>query len=180
MTDHGSASTRKDAHLTDPQPNQPLSRALRQRAMRIINNNAIDPGTRAFIRYALDTNDPWTPGLVRRAESGEVFDENFNLTRREDEPVKELSIEYEAESQLDQTIDEKLEALTDLICRPGNEPDIKSGALLLLMATLESSALPKTLATTTKNFAFLRCCELNLFGMVDLQTELIEKELLRS
>jgi hypothetical protein len=71
-----------------------------------------------------------------------------------------------------------LEALTDLICRVGNEPDIKSGALLLLMSTIENSSLPKSLATTTKYLAFMRCCELNAGGMVDTQLALIERQLL--
>lgn len=169
MTIDGSASTRKETPLlTESQPSQPLSRAIGRRAMRLINNRAIDQGTRDMIRFSLDLNDPWTPSLVRRAESGEIFGDDFSLTPS----VKKFDVE------LDRSIDEKLEALTDLICRAGNEPDTKSGALLLLMATLEHSARPKELVATAKYLAFLRCCELNICGMVDKQIDLVEKDLL--
>lgn len=79
---------------------------------------------------------------------------------------------------MDQPIDERLEALIDLICRPGNEPDTKSGALLLLMSTLENSSQPKSLATTAKYLAFMHCCELNVSGIVDSQLALVERQLL--
>jgi hypothetical protein len=152
MVKHGSASVRKDtphSNSTDPSQNPNLSRSIRRRAFRIINNQAIDSKTRGMLRYALGINDPWTPSLVRRAEAREVFGDTFSLT-----------------GALDQTIDERLEALTGLICRPGNEPDTKSGALLLLMSTIQDSNCPKELANTAKLLAFMRCCELNLCGMV--------------
>jgi hypothetical protein len=213
MAKHGSVSVRKETphatntqHFTQPTPNA-LSRSIRRRALRIINNQAVDPRTRNWIRYSLGINDPSTPSLVRRAETGEIFDDNFSLQASRtngDQAVKDFSIEYDAtpgysivdessdhqlerntklktslqEVEEDHTIDEKLEALTDLICRPGNEPDIKSGALLLLMSTLENSARPQALATTAKYLAFMRCCELNLYGMVDAQTSLVERRLL--
>jgi hypothetical protein len=186
MAKHGSASVRKEIlhannHLTtqsvktksvtesgEPVPNAALSRSTRRRALRIINNSAIDPSTRGFIRYALGINDPWTPSLVRRAEAGEIFGEGFSLRGSGEREVL----------QLDQKLDQRLEALTGLICRVGNEPDIKSGALLLLMSTIENSSRPKSLATTTKYLAFMRCCELNVGGMVDAQLALIERQLL--
>jgi hypothetical protein len=64
-----------------------------------------------------------------------------------------------------------------LICRAGDEPQIKSGALLVLMAKLEESPHPKALANTAKHFAFTRCGELNLNSMVDAQIEALEQEL---
>src|SRR5215203_7188812 len=51
--------------------------------------------------------------------------------------------------------------------RAGDEPETKSAALLLLMATIESSTDPKALASTAKHRAFTRCGELNLYGMVE-------------
>jgi hypothetical protein len=164
MTKHGSASLRQETpHANNDQTTQStLSRSIRKRALRIINNNAIDPTTRGFIRYALGINDPWTPSLVRRAESGEIFAEDFSLRA----------------SSEDQEIDERLEALTDLICRPGNEPDTKSGALLLLMSTLENSSQPKSLATTAKYLAFMHCCEFSVGGIVDTQVAFAERQLL--
>jgi hypothetical protein len=46
------------------------------------------------------------------------------------------------------------------------------------MGTLENSRDPKLLANTAKHFAFTRCSELNLYGMVDAQLPLVEDELL--
>ncbi|HEX7334058.1 MAG TPA: hypothetical protein VF290_21310 [Pyrinomonadaceae bacterium] len=46
------------------------------------------------------------------------------------------------------------------------------------MGTLESSVHPKALANTVKHFAFARCAESNLYGMVDAQIGLVESELL--
>jgi len=51
-------------------------------------------------------------------------------------------------------------------------------ALFVLMGTLEHSTHPKLLANTVKHFAFTRCAELNLFGMVDAQLAVVEDELL--
>ncbi len=76
------------------------------------------------------------------------------------------------------SIDEKIEALAALICRAGDEPETKSSALLVLMGTVENAAHPKVLANRAKHFAFTRCAELNLNGMVDAQIAIIEGELL--
>lgn len=71
--------------------------------------------------------------------------------------------------------EEKMEALTDLICRAGDEP---SAALLVLLATLENSTYPKALANAAKHLAFTRCGELNVHGMVDAQIAALENQLL--
>ena len=68
---------------------------------------------------------------------------------------------------------DKIQALAEIICRAGDE---SPAALLVLMATLENSTDPKALAHTVKHFAFTRCGELNLFGMVEAQTALIEND----
>ena len=70
---------------------------------------------------------------------------------------------------------EKIEALAEIICRSGNE---SPAALLVLMGTFENSTDPKALAHTVKHFAFTRCGELNLFGIVEAQIALIESDLL--
>ena len=70
---------------------------------------------------------------------------------------------------------EKVEALAEIICGAGDEP---AGALLVLMGAIQNSADPKALANTVKHFAFTRCGELNLFGIVDAQIAVIEGELL--
>jgi hypothetical protein len=46
------------------------------------------------------------------------------------------------------------------------------------MGALENSRDPKLLANTVKHFAFTRCGELNLCGMVDAQLAVLEGELL--
>lgn len=73
---------------------------------------------------------------------------------------------------------EKIEALTEMICRPGDEPGTKAAALLVLMATVENSLHPKALANAAKHLAFTRCGELDLYGMVDAQIAVAEGELL--
>ena len=63
----------------------------------------------------------------------------------------------------------------EIICRGGDE---SAGALFVLMGTLQNSAHPEALANTVKHFAFTRCGEFNLFGMVDAQITTVESELL--
>jgi hypothetical protein len=70
---------------------------------------------------------------------------------------------------------QKIEALAEIICRAGDE---SAAALLVLMNTLENSTDPRALAHTVKHFAFTRCGELNLFGMVEAQIAVIESDLL--
>ena len=141
-------------HTNQSTNNQSISEALKRRAQSVINNKSIDAETRAIIRYGLETNDPWLSELVRRADAGETIIDNINMPP---------------------TSEEKIETLTEIICRAGDEP---SAALLVLMATLENATHPKALANTAKHFAFTRCVELNLYGMVDAQISALEGELL--
>jgi hypothetical protein len=99
---------------------------------------------------------------VRRADAGERIIEttDFSQTPEIDEDHSER---------------EKLEALVDIICGTGGAE--AAGALFVLMATLENSSEP-ALAYTAKHFAFTRCGELNLYGMVDAQIAVVEHELL--
>jgi hypothetical protein len=129
--------------------------AIKRRAQSLINDNTIDGPSRAIIRYGLEINDPWLPELVRRVDAGETIVDNLHVT----------------------SDDEKIQTLVALICRAGDEPQIISGALLVLMAKLEESPHPKALANTAKHFAFTRCGELNLNSMVDAQIEAHEQEL---
>ena len=71
--------------------------------------------------------------------------------------------------------EEKIEALAEIICGVGNE---SAAALFVLMGTMQNSDEPEVLANTVKHFAFTRCGELNVFGMVDAQIEIVERELL--
>lgn len=153
MANHSSATMRSETlHL---------SAASQRRAQALINNNTIDPGTRTILRYGLETDDPSLDALVRRVDAGEsiIDDQDF------------LQIEEE------NSVEEKIATLAELICRAGDEPGTKSAALLVLMATLEDAAHPKALTNLAKHFAFTRCGELNLSGMVDVQIEAFAREL---
>ena len=144
-------SNLNSARLRDETPH--LNDALKRRAQSIINDKSIDAQTRVIIRYGLEINDPWLGDLVRSVDAGESIVDNLYV----------------------QSSEEKIEALTELICRAGDEP---SAALLVLLATLENSTHPKALANTAKHIAFTRCRQLNLYGMADAQIAVLETELL--
>jgi len=149
MSNHSSARP----HTIKSTNNHTISDALKRRAQSVIYDKSVDAETRALIRYALEINDPSLAKLVRRADAGKTVD-------NPDVPLASV---------------EKIAALAEIICRAGNE---STAALLVLMATLENASEPKTLAHAAKHFAFTRCGELNLYGMVEAQTALVESELL--
>ena len=157
MANHSSATVREHtSHANQTSRTNTIGNALKRRAQAVVNDKSIDPQSRAIVRYALEINDPWLAELVRRADDGEA------IVKESLEPNK---------------ADEKIAALTEIICRAGDEPDIKSAALLVLMATVENSSHPKALANAAKHFAFTRCAELNLYGIVDAQVEMVGREL---
>jgi hypothetical protein len=131
----------------------------------VLNDTSIDPQSRAIIRYALEINDPWLAELARRADEGETLFDTIDFSQEPDTSERHSS-------------NEKVEALAEMISRAGDEPETKSAALLLLMATIENSTHPKALANIAKHLAFTRCGELNLFGMVEAQVATVEQELL--
>jgi len=155
MLNLSSARLREETPHSTNKPGTTISDALKQRAQAVINDKSIEAHTRAIIRYGLEINDPELPELIRCADNGESILDNV----------------YVASSE------EKIEALTDLICRAGEEP---SAALLVLLATVENSTHPKALANSAKHLAFTRCGELNLHGMVDAQVEMLEGKLFAS
>jgi hypothetical protein len=110
----------------------------------------------------LETNDPWLPDLVRRADAGETISDTLDFS------LEPKTIE-------DDSSEAKVEALAEIICRAGDEP---AAALFVLMGTLEHSTQPKLLANTAKHFAFARCGESDLYGIVDAQIAVVESELL--
>jgi len=120
--------------------------ALKQRAQETLNDPSLDEQSRATLRHALETNDPWLADLVRREEA----DKNDSGRR-------------------------KVEALAEIICGAGDQ---SAAALFVLMGTMQNSNEPEALANTVKHFAFTRCGELNVFGMVDAQIAIVEGELL--
>ena len=164
MACHSSAAARPETpHENQTTRTNTIMNALKRRAQAKLNDRSIDPQSRAIIRYALETHDPWLAELVRRADAGEDVVENMQSLDTEGDEVSE----------------EKIETLAEMICRAGDEPATKSAALVVLMSAIENAAHPKALANTAKHLAFARCGELNFGGMVDAQIELLESELLR-
>jgi hypothetical protein len=168
MANHSSATVREHtSHVNQTSRTKTIINALKRRAQARLNDKSLDPQSRAILRYALEINDPWLAELVRRAEAGEAVPDSFDFEEISEPNNGDVSAE-------------KIAALTELICRAGDEPGTKSAALLVLMATVENSSHPKALAHTVKYLAFTHCGELNLFGMVDAQIAEVEGELLAS
>ena len=163
MTSHSSATAREQAsHANRTSRTNAIVNALKQRARAVLNDRSIDPQSRAIIRYALEINDPWLAKLVRHADAGENLVDTLDLS--------ETPETNEADSSA-----EKIEALVELICRAGDQSAV---ALFVLMGTLGNSTHPEVLANTAKHFAFTRCGELNVYGIVDAQIAVLEDELL--
>ena len=159
MTTHSSATVRETPHVNQTSRTNTIVNALKQRAQAVLNDRSVDAESRAIIRYALETNDPWLADLVRRAAEGETVVDSAGFVRTSS------------------TDEEKIAALAEMLCRAGDEAGTKSAALLVLMSTLENASHPKVLANLAKHFAFTRCSELNLNGMVEAQIAVIESEL---
>ena len=97
------------------------------------------------------------------------------LKRRGQTVSNDESIDSRGETHEHHSIRERIEALADIICGAGEE---SAGALLVLMGQMENSSNPHAIVNTVKHFAFTRCGELNLRGMVDTQIAILESELL--
>jgi hypothetical protein len=162
MTLHSSATALDETSHSIETTQTTISDALRRRAQTVIHDSAIDPQWRSIIRYALEINDPLLADLVRRADAGETIIDTTDFSQT-------------LEPNEDDSSEEKIEALAEIICKASDE---SAAALFVLMGMLENSTHPKLLANTVKHFAFTRCGELNLFGIVDAQTAVIEGELL--
>ena len=158
MANHSSATMRETPHVDQASRTDTITNALKRRAQSVLNDRSIDPESRAIIRYALETNDPYLEELVRRADAGEIVIDSAGLSTTSDE--------------------EKIAALVEVICRAGDDAGTKSAALLVLMSTLENASHPKALANLAKHFAFIRCAELNFNGIVDELIAVFEGELL--
>jgi len=101
---------------------------------------------------------------VRRAAAGEDIVDTFKSLRTLETNEADLT-------------DDKIKALAEIICRAGDEP---TAALFVLIGTLENSTDPVAVANTAKHVAFTRCAELNLYGMVEAQLAIVERELLKN
>ena len=161
MASHSSANVR-EPHANQTTRTATIIDALKRRAQAVLNDESIDARSHAILRDALKTNDPWLAELLRRTDEGESIGDSFDCSKTRG-------------SNKDESRDDKIEALAEIICRGGDE---SAGALFVLMGTLQNSAHPEALANTVKHFAFTRCGEFNLFGMVDAQIATVERELL--
>ena len=162
MVTNSSATAHQDTPHTNNSTTNIINEALKRRARAVIDDKSIDAGTRAVIRYSLEIDDPWLADLVRRVDAGETIIDELGFLQIS---TNEVSVE------------EKIEALTKMICRASDEP---AAALLVLMSILEDAPHPKALANAVKHVAFTHCGRLNLYGMVDAQIALLESELLPS
>src|SRR5829696_1005600 len=134
MASHSSATAREETpHVTQTSRTNTIVNALKRRAQAVLNDRSIDAQSRVLIRYGLETNDPWLAELVRRVDAGEIIIDTVDFTRA-------------PQNHEDESRKEKIEALTEMICRAGDEPGTKSAALLVLMATLENATHPKELS----------------------------------
>ncbi len=162
MTQNSSATALEQTPHDIETTETTISDALRRRAQAVIHDTAIDPQWRSIIRYALEINDPLLADLVRRADAGETI-------------IDATDFSQTLETNEDDSGEEKIQALAEIICRAGDE---SAAALFVLMGTLEISTHPKLFANTAKHHAFTRCGELNLFGMVDAQIAVVEGALM--
>ncbi len=164
MVSHSSASVREQAPHSITNNILKLNSNnddVRQRAWSLLRDKSLDEGSRSLIGYALEIDDPSLPELVQRAEAGESVVENMSTA---------------ATSENDST-EQRVETLAEMICR-AHEPGIRAAALLVLMSALENANDPKSLAKNAKHYAFTRCGEMNVCGMVDAQIAMLERELL--
>ena len=165
MTTNSSAIEREQTPHETETSTTTISKSLKRRAQSVINDRSINAQSRMLVRYGLETNDPWLAELVRRVDAGETIIETIDFSQT---PA----------TNEDNSSEEKIEALAEMICRARAEPETKWAAMLVLMAMFENAAHPKALANTAKHLAFTRCGELNLHGMVDRQIAVFEGELL--
>jgi hypothetical protein len=163
MANHTSATAHEEApHVLETSRTNTIINALRRRVQAVLNDESLDPQSRAILRYGLETNDPWLARLVRQADARESIVDAFDVSQPS-EPNEHHSNR------------EKIEALAEIICAAGEE---SSAALLVLMGMIQNSAEPTAVENTAKHLAFTRCGELNFRGMVDAQLVVIGDELL--
>src|SRR5215211_797093 len=130
MVNHSSARARVGTPHETETTQITISNALKRRAHRVIDDRSIDPQWRNIIRYALETNDPLLPDLVRRAAAGERTIDTANFPQTPET--------NEAEPSRD-----KIEALADIICGTSGEA---AAALFVLMGKIQDATDPQTLA----------------------------------
>ncbi len=129
MSTHVSATALEETPHETETTQITTSDALRRRAQAVINDRRTDPQWRSMVRYALEINDPWLADIVRRAGAGEKI-------------IDTVDFSLEPQFSEDDTQEEKVEALAEIICQSGGEA---AAALFVLMGTLENSEIPNYL-----------------------------------
>jgi hypothetical protein len=106
MESNSNATTR-EPHANATTRTATIINALKQRALAVLNDESIDPQSRAILRRALETNDPWLARIVRQAEAGEkvVDTSEFSQTNEHDSH-------------------KRVEALAEIICAAGDESSV--------------------------------------------------------
>jgi hypothetical protein len=67
MTSHVSATARQaTSHVNRTTRTATIMNALKQRAPEVLDDESLDDQSRATLRHALETNDPWLAELVRQ------------------------------------------------------------------------------------------------------------------
>src|SRR5262249_8971600 len=103
-----SSATPREPHVNRKSRTNTIVDALKQRAQTVLNDTSIDPQSRAVIRQALETNDPWLARLVRQAEADE-------------DTIEAVESELPEGTSGDGSNREKIETLADMICQGGEE-----------------------------------------------------------
>ena len=137
MASHSSATAR-EPHVNRTTRTATIMSALVRRAQAVLNDKSLDANSRAILRYAMETHDPWLARLVRSADAGESI-------------IDTIESSQTVETNDDDASGDKIEALAEIICSAGDE---SAGALFVLMGLLQNSTDPKVLANTIKHFAF--------------------------
>ena len=134
--------------------------------------------TTSITNITNNLNDSFSSDLKRPVPFG-IGDSLLNAeTRTREIDVNPMHYSETGVTIEDDPIVEKVQILADLICRAGDEPAIKSAALLVLMATLQNAPELKELANSAKRVAFIHCGHLDVYGIVDAHIPILESELL--
>ncbi len=81
MTTHSSAPERPETPHETETTTITISKAVKRRAQSVINDRSIDAESRAWIRYALEINDPWLTEFVRRVDAGKAIDDTIDFSQ---------------------------------------------------------------------------------------------------
>src|SRR5215213_9152977 len=118
MVTHSSATARQQtSHVNRTTRTATIMNALKQRAQAVLNNQSLDDQSRAILRHALETNDPWLAELVRRAPDADEDDSSRG----------------------------KIEALAEIICQAGAQSTAALFVLMgMLQNSTDAKALANT------------------------------------